>query len=333
MIALVARLSGLRAIAERCGHLLGTGTIATLSGAMSRPSSLRFVEKMVRLLETRHTPGPGDLVALDSMAVTLPATQRHRCRKMNADTVGGAVVWAHMVQAPAGTCPVKVLAVRDGAWHDSRVIRTVALEAGGPIHLMDRGFYALDNLQRWVQERVHFIVRARRRSLVFEDLEIRGAPRRTGDVRIEHDALVRLGGPQAKAHPLVRLVVARLASGDDLILASGLRDWSAEDLLAAYQRRWHIERFHRFVKDALGLAHLYSFHRTGLRFLVHVALLVAMLLFLGVDESCGETIATLHRALRRTRAAVGLGSPWRRNTFTKRRSGKKMKGRETGENH
>ena len=140
---------------------------------------------------------------------------------------------------------------------------------------------------------------------------------------------MRLGGPQGKAHALVRLVVARPASGEELILASGLLAWSAEDLLAAYRRRWHIERFHRFVKDALGLAHLYSFHRLGLGLLLHVALLVAMLLFLGVDESCGETIATLHIALRRTRAAVDLGSPWRRNTFTGRRSKRKRRRRET----
>ena len=329
----MARLSGLRAIAQRCGHLLGTQTIATISGAVNRASSLSFVEKMVGILETRHTPGEGELVALDSMAVTLPRTQRHRCAKMNNNTVGGGVVWAHMVEAPAGACPVKILGVRDGAWHDSRVIRSVALEAEGPIHLMDRGFYALDNLQRWLEKRVHFIVRARRRSLVFENVEIRGEPRRVGDLVIEHDALARLGGTQARAHPVVRLVIARLASGEDLIVVSGLWDWSAEDLLAAYRKRWHIERFHRFVKDALGLAHLYSFHRRGLRFLIHVALLLAMLLFLGVAEAVGETIETLHRALRDLRAVLGLGTAWRRNTHTKRRSKRKRRRRKTRANH
>ena len=288
---------------------------------------------MVGILEAHHTPGEGDLVALDSMAVTLPKTQRHRCAKRNSNTVGGGVVWAHMVEAPAGTCPVKVLDVRDGAWHDSRVIRGVTLEAEGPIHLMDRGFYALDNLQRWREQRVHFIIRARRRSLVFENVEIRGESRRAGDLVIEHDALVRLGGAQAKAHPVVRLVIARLPDGKDLILASGLWAWPAEDLLAAYRKRWHIERFHRFVKDALGLAHLYSFHRSGLRFLVHVALLLAMLLFVSAVDAGGETIKTLYRALRDLRAALGLGTAWRRNTHTKRQSKRKRRGRKKRANH
>ena len=327
LIAFVARLSGLRAIVARCHQRLHTASIASLCEALRRPSSLRFCELLVRSLQTLHRPRPMELVALDSMAVTLPATQRHRCAKFNDKTAGGGVLWAYMVEAARGVCPVQVLRVVDGAWHDSRLMRGVALASCGPVYLMDRGFYALDLLEHWLEKRVHFIVRAKRRSLVWEDLVICGAKRRAGDVRIVHDALVRLGGPRAKAHPVVRLVIARLANGDELIVVSSLWDWTAEALLAAYKKRGRIEGFHRLLKESVGLAHLYSFHRVGLRLLAHAALLVALLLFIGSAHGGGDTCAALHAALAAVRAALGLGPAWKRNTLAPRRAKKRPKGR------
>jgi len=48
-----------------------------------------------------------------------------------------------------------------------------------------------------------------------------------------------------------------------------LLDWNAEALLEAYRKRWQIERFHRFLKETVGLAHLYSFQEAGLFLLLH----------------------------------------------------------------
>ncbi len=276
--------------------------------------------RMVNILETRHHPGSEELVALDGMAVTLPSTQRHRCKKYNRRTVGGGVGWAYLVNAAQGSCPVKVLQIVQGAWHDSKVMRRVGLMAHGPVYLMDRGFYALELLQQWLDGKVHFIVRVKEHNLVYQVLRTLSKPRPAGAKRITLDALVRLGGPQAKAHPVVRLVIAVLASGERLILATDRLKWSAERILAAYKKRWHIERFHRFLKDALGLAHLYSFDQSGITFLLLTALLLAMLLFLAESSSSGETIRILRRMLRVIRELLGLDTPWKRNTFTPRRA-------------
>ena len=253
------------------------------------------------------------------MAVTLAHSQRHRCARLNDKTVGGGVLWAYQVEAAGGLCPVQVLRVVDGAWHDSRLMREVTLSPHGPVYLMDRGFYALDLLEHWLEDGVRFIVRARRRSLVWEDLEIRGPARRAGALRIVHDALVRLGGPRALARPVVRLVIADLGH-DELIVVSSLWDWSAEALLAAYKKRGRIEVFHRLLKESVGLAHLYSFDRVGLRLLIHAALLVAMLLFVGLAQGRGDTCDGLHAALTAVRAALGLGTAWRRNTLARTRA-------------
>lgn len=328
MIALVTRLSGLRAVVARCGDRLQTDNFSSLAPAMERRSFVTFVKRMVGILESTHAPGEGDLVAIDGMAVTLPKTQRHNCAKFNNKTVGGGVVWAYMVHATRGMCPVRILDVIRGAWHDGTVMRGIELIRNGPTYLMDRGFCCYTLIQKWLDDSVHFIVRLRKRSLCYEVLKTLGAPRRWGNKSILVDAVARLGVATRKVRPVVRLVVAQLPSGEYLIVASGHMDWSAARLLDAYRQRNEIERFHRFLKDTLGLAHLYNFDQSGIEFLLYTALLSAMLLFFCDDHPDGDTIAILHRLLRLLRHELGLGITWKRNTVAARRSKAKSKKNE-----
>ena len=318
MAAFALRLGGLREIARRFGRRLGTGNFSSLSHALSRACSRRFVQGLVERLEARHRPGVNNLVAIDSMAVTLPATQRHRCKKYNNKTVGGGVLWTFMIEAARGTCPVRVLKVMAGAWHDSKQMIGVELIARGPVYLMDRGFYALRLIQTWSEQKVRFIVRARH-DTTGQILQKLSAPRPYRNGRIEGDAWVRLGSASARFHPRARLIRARIGK-QSLVLVTGERRWSAERILDAYRKRERIEQFHRCLKDLIGLAHLYSFSQSGITFLLYTALLLAMLVILSAPRAAGDTIAVLREALRKLRRSLGLGNPWRRNTFTVKRA-------------
>lgn len=320
LIAHVARLSGLRAVSRRCGHLLGTKNYSTVSHALKRASSLALVKRLVGRLEATHCPQEDELVAIDGMALTLPITQRHNCKKFNKRTAGGGVVWTYVIDAVVGCCPVKILKVVKGAWHDSKVMRQVSLIPRGPVYIMDRGFYALELLRTWLDEKVRFIVRVKKGSLRYKILRRVSSSRTVEGKYIKLDAIVRLGGKQAKAHPEVRLIIAILPSGEELILATDRLDWSVGRILAAYKKRWHIERFHRFLKDMLGLAHLYSFDQSGMEFLLYIALLTALLLFFAADDPQGEAIRIFRKTLMAVRKAFGLETPWKRNTYTPRRT-------------
>ena len=117
-----------------------------------------------------------------------------------------------------------------------------------------------------------------------------------------------------------------MPSGEELILATDKFQWSARRVVAAYAKRHHIERFHRFLKDAIGLAHPYSFDQRGIAFLLYTALLLAMLLMLGMAERCvGQTIHILRKALRKVRACFGLGTAWKCTRFALRSAKKKPK--------
>jgi len=79
------------------------------------------------------------------------------------------------------------------------------------------------------------------------------------------------------------------------------------------------------LSHAMGLAHLYNFSQTGILFLLHTALLFAMLLFLSQPEVNEEVIAILRRALKEVRACLGLGGVWKRNTISGTRAKRSSK--------
>jgi hypothetical protein len=325
MTAFVMRMSGLREITARLGRSLGTTNFSSLSSALRRVDVLAFARLLVHALEAHHRPRRDDLVAIDGMAVTLPKTQRHGCKKFNNRTVGGGVVWAYQINARKGLSPVQLLATIQGAWHDGSIMRSVALAAGGPVYLMDRGFYGFDLLVRWMSEGVRFIVRTRRRGLIFRTLRVISKPRRHGNLALIEDVWARLGGDQAKLHPEVRLITVRLPTGEPMTLATSETQWSAERVLDAYKKRWHIERFHKFLKETIGLAHLYSFGRNGIEFLTLTAMLMAMILLQHEPTAGGDVIDALRKILRSIRRACGMFEPWKRNTVSRRRTKKKKK--------
>lgn len=315
---------------DRYGPELKTSARSTLSYALRRASSLEMVKRMWSALEALFRAGEEALVALDSMPVTLPSTRRHGCRRINSSAVGGGVLWAFLINAARGTCPVQILRTIVGPWHDTQVVAQVKLTSRGPVYLMDRGFWSIELIRAWLQAKVRFIVRITRESFVYHAVRLCGKPRTVArGIRVEFDGVAVLGGQTRKNKPLVRLVVAYLANGEDLILASDRMDWSAERLLEAYRQRWQIERFHRFLKECVGLAHLYSFQENGLLFLLQVATLFATLLLLGEVAPRGLTVDILLAALTNSRATLGLSTAWRSNTAKpiKRSGGRKRRSR------
>lgn len=318
------RASGLRAVLERDALRLGTRHLSTLSYILGSAFCARLALLMVdRLAPARF----GDrLVAIDGMAVMLPATRRHNCAKCNSATVGGGVLWAVAVQARRGdVSPLRILRTVAGAFSDAVLLRSVELEARGPLYLMDRGCFALDLAARWLVQGVRFVVRMRGgAALVYEPVRtlgpargVAGAGRR---IDVEFDGTAVLGAAGRRGpRPLVRLVVARMVRGgktEQLVLASGEMHATAEQLLAAYRRRWEIERFHKLLKRVLGLAHLYSFRRRGLEFLLAVCVLAAVLLWARPRDA--DTIPQLRDAVAAVRRTLHVHRIWTPNTVGSR---------------
>jgi hypothetical protein len=319
MIALTMGLPGLRAVAARGARHLDGCNHSALSHALRRLSSITMVQALLDALASRHRPRRGDLIAIDSMPLTLPATLRHGCARINRWTAGGGVLWAFALNAARGASPVRILKTIEGAWGDASLMADVDLIADGPIYLMDRGFYAIDLVAQWIGRGVRFIVRAKRTKIRYDVEWTMGLPRKIGRLRITEDAIVILGRMDRKVRPRVRLVRAILPTGEELILVSGMLDAGAEMLMEMYRQRWQIERFHFYLKETLGLAHLYSFQQNGLAFLALAAVLLSVLLLMAAAGSAaGDLVVDRLRArLRALRQACGIFGLWRRNTMRK----------------
>ena len=309
-MAFVTAIPSLESLGIRYRRSLRTSCKATLSYAMKRTSSLRMVQALLNCLSNDENMRRGELVAVDSMPLTLPATRRHGCRPITRSSVGGAILWAFRIRAPRGANPVRILKIISGPWHDTQTISLV---------------------RQWLRQKVHFVLRVNKQDFKYTMVETHGAARPgPHGVTIFRDGVAELGGPQRKKKPMVRLVIAILSNGTDLILVSDQFSASAEKLLAAYRQRWQIEQFHRFLKNTLGLAHLYSFHETGIFFLAHVAVLLALLLFLATRAT---TIETMHAALEALRRSIGEGTHWKRNMTNRRRYNKGKRKRAKAKNH
>jgi hypothetical protein len=319
MTSFVLGLPGLRAVAARGSLMLAGCNHSALSHALRRASSLKTIQLLLDFLTPNQPPGRRDLIAIDSMPLTLPATLRHGCVPLKRTTVGGGVLWAFTLNAAHGINPVRILKVIQGAWSDAPLMADVTLVADGPIYLMDRGFYAIDLVARWIDQGARFIVRAKRTKIRYDVERTMGLARRVGSARVTEDAIVTLGRKDRPIRPRVRLVRAMLATGEEMILVSGMLDASAEYLMKTYRQRWQIERFHYYLKETLGLAHLYSFQQNGLAFLVQVAVLLCVLMLLAdmAEGGSGLTVDRLRTILKAVRLASGVWGLWRPNTIRK----------------
>jgi len=102
IMAMARRMSGLREIAAHCWRALGSRNFSSLCPALRRSSSLAYAQALVARLRDQHRPGRDELVVIDGMAVTLPATTRHRCPRLNRQAVGGGVIWAMAIKTARG---------------------------------------------------------------------------------------------------------------------------------------------------------------------------------------------------------------------------------------
>lgn len=314
--AYIRRLPSLDAILAEYASTLAITSKSTLSGMLRNAAFARLVCLMLEEQQDYWDPAEQRLVLLDSMAFTISARRRSDAEKVNDKTLGGGVLWAYLPDASAGKSPVRLLKVMRGAWNDCAQMRGLDfIIPNGPIYVLDRGFFGFDLLRLWLDQQVHFIVRAKKNNVTCYTVvrEIRHT-KKVGGLRVLLDAVVDLG----KSDPVrVRMIKAVVASGELLILISDLLKEKAASVLADYKRRWEVERFHYFVKSAIGLAHFYSFAMRGLEILTQLALFLAALIWMGQSKECeaGQTLVQqLLRILRSLRKGLTSATAWRRNT-------------------
>lgn len=99
-----------------------------------------------------------------------------------------------------------------------------------------------------------------------------------GNLFIKSDDLVYLFDKRHNRSKPFRLIQTVDQKGKGLWFLTNLEDESIETIINIYKKRWDIEVFFRFIKQELNFKHIFSTKINGLKILLYMTMIVAMLI-------------------------------------------------------
>ena len=149
------------------------------------------------------------------------------------------------------------------------------------IVVFDRGVQARKAYEQLTKRKRLFVTRANPsiRYRILKRLKI--APTlKQETTNIQQDLIVQLRGDRGKWETtklrLVRGVIN--ATGEVIYFLTNIESLSAYEIAAIYKQRWDIEALFKFLKQHLNLSHLVARNTNGIRVMIYMTLLLAILL-------------------------------------------------------
>lgn len=209
------------------------------------------------------------LFTLDSTTLELCATlfpwAHYQQRK------GAAKV--HLVLDNDGYLPTYAV-ITDGKVADVSVARHLIFPKGS-ILVVDRGYSDYALFQRWTQQGVFFVTRLRDNA-IYTVAHTLIRPERQ---EIVSDELIHLSSDyaQARCPSMLRRVVVRDTTGEEIVLLTNHLTLGATTLSAIYRERWEIEIFFRTIKQCLRIKTFVGTSANALAIQIWTALLALLL--------------------------------------------------------
>lgn len=165
------------------------------------------------------------------------------------------------------------------------------------IYVIDRGLQSTRTMKSFSNDSVSFIVRAKenRKHVELKSLIKQGQDLDLGELTLVKDSKVHLytGKPinnkkgnihyrEELVETPFRLIVAKTKTEQpkDFWFITNDFDLSAKEVAQGYRRRWDIEVFFRFIKQELNVSHLVSLNKNGIKVMLYMTLIVAMLILI-----------------------------------------------------
>lgn len=163
------------------------------------------------------------------------------------------------------------------------------------VYVLDRGLQSTRTMKNFSDNTVTFICRAKedRKHIELEVFETKDTD--LGESILIKDARVQLytgvpihnkTGNKYYREELIeqpfRLIIAESKAevGKQYWFLTNDFDLSAKEVAQAYRRRWDIEVFFRFIKQELNVNHLVSLNKNGIKVMLYMTLIVAMLVLI-----------------------------------------------------
>jgi hypothetical protein len=165
------------------------------------------------------------------------------------------------------------------------------------IYIIDRGVQSTRTMKKFSEKTIPFVIRSKenRKHIELESLIKENQNLDLGELELIKDSIVNfytgtpINNKKGRIHyreelmqQPFRLIVARKKPQQDKIfwLITNDFDLSAKEVTDFYRRRWDIEVFFRFIKQELNVSHLVSLNKNGIKVIIYMTLIVAMLLLI-----------------------------------------------------
>lgn len=150
------------------------------------------------------------------------------------------------------------------------------------VFVFDRGVFSRDAFCDLDSNGYSFVTRlhVNAKHLVIEDYNTKESIT-TNNLTVIKDQKVKLyrTGANIVDHPF-RLIQTLDQKGIPFWFLSNRLDLTSEEIILIYKKRWDIEVFFRFIKQELNFTHLISVNENGIRIILYMTLILAMLILI-----------------------------------------------------
>ncbi|MGJ7030811.1 IS4 family transposase [Niabella hirudinis] len=151
----------------------------------------------------------------------------------------------------------------------------------GNIVVFDRGLQARDSFDKFTDSDKMFVARHNSNIVCVDVTETKVRPAPAGaNVTVISDKLGRLLNRRGKKTKHIYRVIRATVNktGEDICFVTSIRNEDAYVIADLYRLRWEIELFFKFIKQYLNASHLVSRDLNGIKVMIYMTMIVAMLL-------------------------------------------------------
>ena len=150
------------------------------------------------------------------------------------------------------------------------------------VFVFDRGVFSRDAFCQLDDNNCSFVTRLRvdSRFVVQQENPLPHAVK-VRNLTVLRDQIIYLyrSGKEVIERPF-RLIQTQNEKGNKYFFMTNQLDLSCEEIILIYKTRWDIEVFFRFIKQELNFSHLVSVNENGIKILLYMTLILAMLILI-----------------------------------------------------
>ncbi len=148
------------------------------------------------------------------------------------------------------------------------------------IIVFDRGVSSRKSFASFINNDLRFVTRVNP-NIVFQEIEkMKWKAKKANGLIINSDTIVKLKDRNGNwMESNLRLIKAHIIESKmDILFLTNIEDLSPVEIAQTYKQRWEIEVLFKFLKQELNLNHLVSRTENGIRVMIYMTLILAILL-------------------------------------------------------